>query len=294
MPELGYRQIADDLRSKIDAGEYPPGSVLPTLQELVSSYRVGRETARRAIKQLENEGLVDAIRHRGTVVRDRPERSKIVRTRGVYRDALGYLMARDSSDWRELRSSVVEYRPARTLPAGVAELLGVRPDDDVLVRDRLLGDPERPAQRQAAVSYLPRDITQGTAIEQRRTGPGGLYDRLEEICGELVWDEEISAEPATPTDVDQLSLRAGTPVLRIFRVAAALTTGRVVEVCDTRISAELYAVRYRLARHRSAAYPPPLAGANPSDPGTPRSPGIDHTASRPEEAPNTGPNSPQK
>nr|CAC39333.1 KorSAF protein [Frankia sp. ArI3] len=294
MAELGYRQIADELRGKIVAGEYAPDTVLPTLVELMARYQASRETVRRAIGQLETEGLVQAIRRRGTVVRARPDRSKIVRPRGVFRDSLGYLMARDSGDWRELRPSVVEYRPARSLPAGMAELIGAQPDDDVLVRDRLLGDPEQAAQRQAGVSYLPSDITRGTVIEQLRTGPGGLYDRLEEICGELVWDEEISAEAAAPTDVEQLALHPGTPVLRIVRIVRARATDRVVEVCDTRISAELYAVRYRLARHRSAAYPPQPSAANPSDPGTPRSPGIGHTPPSREEAPDIGPNSPQK
>lgn len=56
------RQIAEDLRRRIVAGEFAPGSRLPSEAELCEHYRVSRVTVRTAAKSLESQGLVD-IRH---------------------------------------------------------------------------------------------------------------------------------------------------------------------------------------------------------------------------------------
>jgi GntR family transcriptional regulator len=56
------RQIAEDLRRRIVAGEFPPGSRLPSESDLCDRYGVSRVTVRTAAKALESQGLVD-IRH---------------------------------------------------------------------------------------------------------------------------------------------------------------------------------------------------------------------------------------
>jgi GntR family transcriptional regulator len=63
-----YRQIADELRHGIDTGEYPAGRRLPSETELVSTYQVARLTARRAVRALAEEGLVEVIPGRGAFV----------------------------------------------------------------------------------------------------------------------------------------------------------------------------------------------------------------------------------
>ena len=53
-----YRQIADQLRSLIDSGEYAVGSRLPTERELAEQLKVSRPTVREALISLEVEGRV--------------------------------------------------------------------------------------------------------------------------------------------------------------------------------------------------------------------------------------------
>lgn len=53
-----YRQIADQLRSLIDSGEYAVGSRLPTERELADQLKVSRPTVREALIALEVEGRV--------------------------------------------------------------------------------------------------------------------------------------------------------------------------------------------------------------------------------------------
>ena len=66
-----YRRIAAELRHAISRGELPPGSQLPTEQELGDRYKVSRNTVRLALGLLTNEGIITSTPGRGTFVRDR-------------------------------------------------------------------------------------------------------------------------------------------------------------------------------------------------------------------------------
>jgi GntR family transcriptional regulator len=63
-----YRQVADQLRAAIDAGEYEPGRRIPSLQALVRETGLAVETIRRAIRVLADEGIVYTVQGRGTFV----------------------------------------------------------------------------------------------------------------------------------------------------------------------------------------------------------------------------------
>jgi GntR family transcriptional regulator len=64
-----YRQIAAWLRSRIEANEFRPGEdPLPSEKDLVDLFGVARDTARRAVQLLRDEGLVETIPQRGSYV----------------------------------------------------------------------------------------------------------------------------------------------------------------------------------------------------------------------------------
>jgi GntR family transcriptional regulator len=66
MPDPMYRQIAEDLRQKIESGEL--GDQLPTELELRDQYDASRNTVRDAVKWLINLGLVETRPGQGTFV----------------------------------------------------------------------------------------------------------------------------------------------------------------------------------------------------------------------------------
>jgi GntR family transcriptional regulator len=71
MPEPMYRQIAENLRGKIEAGELPDNPTdprLPTEIELMEEYNTSRNTVRDAIKLLTTRGLVETRPGQGTFV----------------------------------------------------------------------------------------------------------------------------------------------------------------------------------------------------------------------------------
>jgi len=63
-----YYQIAGKIRSNIVAGDFPPGSQLPTEIKLAQRYGVSRPTIRNAKDLLAKEGLVSSVKGSGCFV----------------------------------------------------------------------------------------------------------------------------------------------------------------------------------------------------------------------------------
>jgi len=73
-----FKQLADLLRAEIMASSYVSGDRLPSVDALCRTYGVGREVATKALKLLENEGLIDTPAGRPAVVREVPVRTPLV------------------------------------------------------------------------------------------------------------------------------------------------------------------------------------------------------------------------
>ena len=67
---MSSRQIADDLTSRIRAGQYPPGEKLPSLRELAGTYAVSVSTIQRALELTRDRGLTVGLAGRGVFVAD--------------------------------------------------------------------------------------------------------------------------------------------------------------------------------------------------------------------------------
>lgn len=63
-----FRQIADQMRSAIDAGVYKSGEMLPSLRALAIEIKVNPNTVQRAYDALEREGVVETRRGIGIFV----------------------------------------------------------------------------------------------------------------------------------------------------------------------------------------------------------------------------------
>jgi DNA-binding GntR family transcriptional regulator len=70
-PVPPWRVVADDLRRRIEEGEFPPGSPLPSLAALTQEYGVGRTTAAKAVASLREAGLVESVKGWGSFVKER-------------------------------------------------------------------------------------------------------------------------------------------------------------------------------------------------------------------------------
>lgn len=252
MNDPAYRQIADDLREAILRGDYPEGSVLPKITEIAAGRGLAKQTVREAITLLEQEGLVEAVRRRGTVVRPRPAPQRLTRARQVFRDERGYYFDPVAQPWTALKPPAISWG---RVPREIAPLLGLEPGAEVLIRDRVIGDVDTRAVTQLATSYLPESLARGTRLAERDTGPGGIYDLLEAAGhGPLVWDEFVGSRMPTPAEALGLALPKGVPLLQIVRTTSS-PDGAVLEVNDTRMSAEKFTIGHPITRHPSACPP---------------------------------------
>lgn len=76
-PQRLYRQISEQLRRLILAGEYPPGSRLPAERELALQLGVSRPSLREALIALEVEGYVEVRMGSGIYVCEPPKSQRV-------------------------------------------------------------------------------------------------------------------------------------------------------------------------------------------------------------------------
>ena len=69
-PVPPYRQIAGIIRKRIAEGEILPGRRIPSLVELEQEFGVARDTLRKAVQVLKDEGLVETVTGMGVFVVD--------------------------------------------------------------------------------------------------------------------------------------------------------------------------------------------------------------------------------
>lgn len=67
-PLAPHRQIAAWLRERIESGEFPPGSRIPSETDIMGETGVARSTARRAVALLREEKVVYTVTGRGSYV----------------------------------------------------------------------------------------------------------------------------------------------------------------------------------------------------------------------------------
>ncbi len=63
-----YVQLADLFRQRIIKGQWPPGALVPSIEQLMEEFDVARVTVRQAIALLAEDGLLSPQRGRGTFV----------------------------------------------------------------------------------------------------------------------------------------------------------------------------------------------------------------------------------
>lgn len=261
--KVTWRQIRDDLRADITNRTYGPGQQLPSASALMAKYGVARQTVQNAFDALGVEGLVVTRPGAGVFVRVPHEVNRLARRRFVFRDELGYYFDEIAQGYRLIGTPTVATGP---VPDEIARRLHVEPGTEVVIRSRVLGELEpEPQALQIAVSYLPAWLAaELPVIGQKKTGPGGIYDRIEEHYGAaLVWEETQGAVAASDHEAAGLAgVSLGGPLVRVIRTAA-LPDGRPVEVNDTRMDGNRFEVVAVLERHDTAAWPPAPATETP-------------------------------
>jgi GntR family transcriptional regulator len=114
-----YRQVADQIRTLLVAGEFTPGERLPTVRRLAIDLAVNHNTVAEAYRMLAEEGWLDLGRGRGALVLVRGTPQPDQQTRNRFTRRLWELVA-------EGRAAGVSSKLIRSELEAVAETLGTR------------------------------------------------------------------------------------------------------------------------------------------------------------------------
>lgn len=116
-PRRLYRQVAEQIRMLIEAGELSPGDKLPAERELAERFGVSRPTVREALIVLEVEGHIQIRMGAGVYISRKPETGAIPLADDDNDSPFEILEAR-----RLIESSIAEEAARRVTPQALARL----------------------------------------------------------------------------------------------------------------------------------------------------------------------------
>lgn len=67
-----YVRLAQTIQQRIEDGTYPPGTKVPSENQLVQAFGMSRPTVVRALELLKRDGWLESRQGYGTIVRGRP------------------------------------------------------------------------------------------------------------------------------------------------------------------------------------------------------------------------------
>lgn len=228
-----WRTVAEKLRGDIRDGVHPPGATMPSEAEISETFGVSRDTARKALGVLTQEGLLTAGRGRlGRQVRDsnalvfyatRSEsRSRVAERKELGTDA--WVTDASEQGRKAGQHIVVAIEDADEKIAG---LLEIQIGSPVVVRHRLRTLDGEPHDR--ADSYYPAELVDGTPIAHPADIPEGVIAYMAGMGHEQVrYSDEVSARMPTPEEAREMHIPQGIPVLVQYRTG--YTTERPVRV----------------------------------------------------------------
>jgi GntR family transcriptional regulator len=158
-----YLAIYDDLRARIDTGEWQSDDALPAQRELAASYGVTIMTLRQALQLLENDGLIEMRPGAGTFPANKRYTYNLLHLSGFADD----LRAQGANVETHILGSAWEIPPPE-----VARSLRLGPTEQVLVVTRHRVIDTHPAVLQ--YSYIPR----GMGISPDELVDASLYQVL--------------------------------------------------------------------------------------------------------------------
>lgn len=188
-----WAQLEEDLRRRIDAGDFSSGQ-FPTDLELTEDYEVSRHTVREAIRHLNRTGLLRRERGRGTVI----NQSEFEQTLGT----LYSLFDSIESSGAVQRSQVLEL--STTVDPAAARQLDLEPDAKLTHLSRLRFADDEPLAVDRA--WLPMVESGFEDVDWSRTA---LYDQLVKAglpAPQQGWER---LTPIVPSAEDRELLRLG-------------------------------------------------------------------------------------
>lgn len=240
-----YEQLAAALRDQIAAGDYPPGSKLPSERQLMERHGASRNTVRLGLKRLVVEGLVFPSQGQGYLVHRQ--------------DVLVYNASRSEDHDRRLSAGVDAWvqdieeqgrTPSQTISVSIekaspemAMKLEIQATTLVLVRRRLRFVDGQPWSTED--SYYPHGLVKDTLVAEPADIPEGVIAYMASIGhAQLRYVDDVTAVMPNPGQADELAVEPGVPLL--VRTRTGYTEKGPVRVTVTAMPTDRNVLRYEL------------------------------------------------
>ncbi|MDO5049059.1 MAG: GntR family transcriptional regulator [Actinomycetaceae bacterium] len=223
-----YQQISEPLEHAIISGQIAPGQLVEDEISMARRLEVSRPTARRALQELVNRGLL--TRRRGVGTRVTPSQIHRPLELSSLNDDLVEAGYKPST--RVLSYEIIEAGPEE------AQMLGLEVGDGVLLSSRLRSVDGQPLA--ILTNHLPLDL----APTWKELQESGLYECFARRNIKIASaSQKIGARQATPAEAEILTEETKAPLLTMERTAYT-EDGRIVEVGNHVYRPSLYSFRF--------------------------------------------------
>lgn len=257
------RRIADDLRRRIAAGEFLPGTRLPSTKQLADAYAVDPKTIYRSVALLKESGQVVSRQGAGVYV---PEPRAVILREPQQR----YQWEKDRAQLplaERQETGTGEYDTGRRrdeldfpaqfskvpAPPDVAERMKIAPGTELLRRLYRTTVREEKAPLSLITSYLPYDLAaknDDLLDEGREPWPGGTMHQLRTVGVEIDRiEDESHSRPPTLEEQAALQLTPGWPVVELHKISYS-TDDVVVEYSQVILPGDRTTMRYTVQLKR--------------------------------------------
>jgi GntR family transcriptional regulator len=203
-----YRQIKALILRALEDGEWRPGQVIPSEQELAARFSVSQGTVRKAIDEMAADNILVRKQGKGTYVASHSDPRQMFRfLRLVPEDGpLTHPKSVPLECWRAKAGQEA------------ARVLAIEPGAPIIILRRVLRFGQKPIV--ADEIYLPEEIFQGLNQEMLQIWNSSLYSLFETRFGlrMIRAQERIRAVAADRAAAELLQVDEGTPLLSVERV----------------------------------------------------------------------------
>jgi GntR family transcriptional regulator len=232
-----YYHLYELLSCALNDGTISPGSALPSEPELALRHGLSRDTVRRALARLEQEGRIDRRRGSGTFALRIPAPARqCLNLHAFHRD----MPALDS----EISASILRFE-TDAVPAAIEKLepqIGAR----ALVIQRV--HRHRGAPYQLTTAYIPESIGR-LIVRKSLLGHASLPTILDQIGPRTeTTDLRMNAIAADAVAARSLGVSIGTPLLRI-RAVMSDSRGRLRAIHESLSRPDRFRVRAAFERN---------------------------------------------
>jgi len=223
-----YQIVAESISSQVRTGQLKANERIPSESTLCREYSVGRNTVRRAISELVNDGILRTIPGVGTFVLD----NRLDKTAEYL---FGFSQEMQLLD-RTVTSKVLEANIISADPF-LSRRLQIQLGAEVVFLYRIRYMDEEPTAIER--SYLPHALCQG--ILKYDFSTDSLYEILSTVYGRMPNHAEqvIEASLATP-EVTQLLALTPPAVVFVFHRDTHTESGQVIEYVESELRGDRF------------------------------------------------------